>query len=83
MTYKDFQDIQLSRLAMGNMRLPTKGEGMDAPIDEEKAQEIIDYGMANGINYYDTAYVYHGGESEKFQGRALKENPRESYRLAT
>ncbi len=83
MTYKDFQDIQLSRLAMGNMRLPTKGEGMDAPIDEEKAQEIIDYGMANGINYYDTAYVYHGGESEKFLGRALKKYPRESYHLAT
>lgn len=69
----------LSRLGMGNMRLPTR----DGAIDYEKAQEIIDYLMAQSVNYYDTAYMYHGGESEKFIGHALKKYPRESYYLAS
>ena len=81
MIYKDFQGENISVLGMGNMRLPTKGEG--GPIDREKAQAIIDYAMANGINYYDTAYPYHGGESESFLGEAMKKYPRESYKLAT
>ena len=72
----------VSRLGMGNMRLPVK-PGENEPIDYSKAQEIIDYAMANGINYFDTAYVYHGGDSEKFLGTALKNYPRESYKLAT
>lgn len=79
MIYKDFQDISLSRLGMGNMRLPVKR----GKIDYEKAQEIIDYAMEQGINYYDTAYVYHQGESEKFLGHALKKYPRDSYYIAT
>lgn len=83
MIYKELCGERLSRLGMGNMRLPTKGEGMSAPIDEEKAQEIIDYVYASGVNYYDTAYMYHGGESERFIGRALKKYPRESYHLAS
>lgn len=71
MIYKKFQDINLSRLGMGNMRLPvSRGR-----IDEKRAQEIIDYAMAQGINYYDTAYVYHSGESESFLGKALKNIP--------
>lgn len=79
MIYKKFQDINLSRLGMGNMRLPvSRGR-----IDEKRAQEIIDYAMAQGINYYDTAYVYHSGESESFLGKALKKYPRDSYYLAT
>ena len=49
MEYKPFKDIQLSRLGMGNMRLPTDGEGFNAPINYEKAHEIIDYGMAHGM----------------------------------
>ncbi|NLO47769.1 MAG: oxidoreductase [Clostridiales bacterium] len=82
MIYKPFKDgIKLSRLGMGNMRLPTQ-DGM-GPIDREKAQEIIDYAIAKGINYFDTAYVYHNGESEKFLGEALKKYPRDSYYLAT
>jgi predicted aldo/keto reductase-like oxidoreductase len=52
-------------------------------IDRERAQEIIDYAIAQGINYFDTAYVYHNGESEKFLGDALKKVPRDSYCLAT
>ena len=73
MIYKKFQDLSLSRLGMGNMRLPvSRGR-----IDEKRAQEIIDYAMAQGINYYDTAYVYHSGESESFLGKALKKYPRD------
>lgn len=78
--YKD--GIALSRLGMGNMRLPI-GPGGDSDIDYEKAQEIIDYGMSHGINYYDTAYVYHRGESERFVGKALAKYDRSSYCIAT
>jgi len=66
---------------MGNMRLPTVGER--GPIDEEKAREIIEYAYEYGINYFDTAYVYHGGESERFVGKILSRYPRESWYLAT
>ena len=54
MIYNQFCGENISRLGMGNMRLPVK-PGPGEPIDYEKAQEIIDYAMANGINYYDTA----------------------------
>ena len=83
MEYKAFQDIKLSRLGMGNMRLPTQGDGFNAPIDYKKAHEIIDYGMAHGITYYDTAYVYNGGDSERCLGEALKKYPRDSFYVAT
>lgn len=82
MEVKAFQDITLSRLGMGNMRLPTRNGDPNA-VDEEQAQEIIDYGMSYGINYYDTAYVYMAGNSERFLGRAMKKYPRDSYYLAT
>ncbi|MCM1049239.1 MAG: aldo/keto reductase [Clostridiales bacterium] len=83
MIYKPFKDISLSRLGMGNMRLPVQADKAGAPIDRVRAQEIIDYAMANGINYYDSAYVYHSGESEKFLGEAMKKYPRESFYFAT
>lgn len=83
MIYKNFQGIKLSRLGMGNMRLPVRQDVEGNPIDYDKAQEIIDYAMANGINYYDTAYVYHGGESEKFVGHALAKYDRSSFYVAT
>ncbi|MBE5889847.1 MAG: oxidoreductase [Lachnospiraceae bacterium] len=83
MEKKAFKDgISLSRLGMGNMRLPI-GTGGDKDIDYAKAQEIIDYGMSHGINYYDTAYVYHEGESERFVGKALSKYDRDSYYIAT
>lgn len=82
MENKGFKDIQLSRLGMGNMRLPVV-DGRDKDIDYAKAQAIIDYGMEHGITYYDTAYVYHEGESETFLGNAMKAYPRESYYIAT
>ena len=80
MEYKAFQDLSLSRLGMGNMRLPTTEPG--GPIDKEKAQAIIDRVIAQGVNYFDTAYMYHGGQSELFLGEALKKYPRDSYYLA-
>lgn len=81
MIYKVSCGEKLSLLGMGNMRLPTVGK--NGPIDEEKAQAIIDYVYAQGVNYYDTAYMYHGGESERFVGRALKKYPRDSFYLAS
>lgn len=54
MLYKDFQDLKLSALGMGAMRLPVV-EGDDARIDEQAAADMVDYAMAHGINYYDTA----------------------------
>jgi len=81
MIYKQFKDMNLSWLGMGNMRLPTQGQR--GPIDEEKARKIIEYAYENGVNYFDTAYRYHDGESESFVGRVLSQYPRESWYLAT
>lgn len=83
MVYQEFHQIKLSPLGMGNMRLPTVGDKPEAPIDYTRAKEIIDYAMTNGVNYYDTAYVYHQGESEVFLGKALADYDRNSYYLAT
>jgi len=79
--YKQFQDLQLSTLGMGNMRLPIAGQ--KGPIDREKAREIIAYAYQNGVNYFDTAYRYHDGESEEVVGEALKAFPRDTWYLAT
>ena len=81
MVYQPFQDAKLSALGMGAMRLPVIG-GDDAKIDEEAAKKMIAYAMEKGINYYDTAWGYHGGHSEVILGRALRPYPRESYYLA-
>ncbi|MDE7121457.1 MAG: aldo/keto reductase, partial [Oscillospiraceae bacterium] len=82
MIYRNFQDIKLSGLGLGMMRLPVI-DGDDSRIDEEKSAEMIDYAMKNGINYYDTAWGYHNGNSELTAGKFLKEYPRESYYLAS
>ena len=82
MYYKEMAGEKVSALGMGNMRLPTL-PGEREKIDWDKAREIIDYAMSHGINYYDTAYRYHGGESETFIGEALKKYPRESFLLAS
>ena len=80
MIYKTFKDLHISQLGMGNMRLPVNADGS---IDTEQAQRIIDYAFDHGVNYYDTAYVYHKGESESFLGNALRNRPRDRYFLAT
>ena len=82
MIYKDYQGIKLSALGMGTMRLPLI-DGDDTKIDEAAAKEMTAYAMEKGINYYDTAWGYHGGNSELVMGRILKEYPRDSFYLAT
>ncbi len=82
MIYRDFQDMKLSGLGMGAMRLPVI-DGDDSRIDETKAQAMVDYAMEQGVNYYDTAWGYHDGHSETVMGKALSRYPRESYYLAT
>jgi len=82
MKYKGFKDIpKLSRLGMGVMRMPVH-DGDYARIDYEKAKAVIDRCMKSGVNYYDTAYIYHEGRSEEFTGKALVEYPRGSYYVA-
>ena len=81
MIYKEFQGLKLSALGMGCMRLPVL-DGDDARIDESAAAEMVDLAMASGVNYYDTAWGYHDGNSELVLGRALAKYPRESFYLA-
>ena len=81
MIYKPFKELNLSLLGMGAMRLPTRGE--NGPIDEEKAREIIEYAFEHGVNYFDTAFRYHSGDSETFLGRALERFPRDKWHIAS
>ena len=81
MQYKDFKGLKLSALGMGCMRLPVI-DGNDAQVDEAAAKEMIDYAMAHGVNYYDTAWGYHNGNSETVLGRALAQYSREQFYLA-
>lgn len=82
MIYKKYQNMELSALGMGAMRLPVI-DGDDTKIDEAATREMVAYGMEKGINYYDTAWGYHGGNSELVMGRVLKDYPRESFYLAS
>ena len=77
--YRKKTNDKLSLLGFGCMRFPQK----DGKIDEELAEKMLDYAHAQGVNYYDTAYMYHGGESERFLGKVLDKYPRSSYYLAT
>lgn len=79
--YKDTQ-LAISVLGLGCMRLP-KISADKEDIDYEKAQEMVDYALAHGINYFDTAHMYHDGLSEEFVGKALKKHDRASFFLAT
>ena len=82
MIYNDFQGLKLSALGMGNMRLPVL-DGNDNNIDVDAAKEMIAFCMNSGINYYDTAYGYHGGNSELVVGQLLKNYERSSFYLAS
>ena len=80
MIYNDFQDLKLSNLGLGMMRLPLNEDGL---IDEIKTEEMIKYALENGINYFDTAWGYHNGESENVVGKILSKYARETYYLAS
>jgi len=81
MQYYDFNGLQLSALGFGAMRLPVI-DGDDARIDEPLTLQMVEYAYDHGINYFDTAWGYHGGNSERVLGRALARYPRESFYLA-
>ncbi len=82
MVYRKFQDMELSALGLGAMRLPVI-DGDDSRIDEEAAGRMVDYAMENGINYYDTAWGYHSGNSELVMGKLLSKYPRDKFYLAS
>ena len=71
--------IETSLLGFGCMRLPVK----DGKIDRERTAAMIDTAYKAGVNYYDTAYPYHGGESELAVGEILNKYDRSTYFLAT
>lgn len=72
--------IETSLLGYGCMRFPVNGEGK---IDEPEAEKLLKKAIAEGVNYLDTAYPYHGGDSELFVGKVLKQYDRSSLYLAT
>lgn len=82
MIYKKFQNLQLSALGFGTMRLPTV-DGVYSHIDEQAAAEMFDYAIKNGVNYFDTAWGYHDGQSEIVTGKLLSKYPRDKFYLAS
>lgn len=82
MEYRSFENlgIKTSLLGFGCMRFPKHRDGS---INEEKAEKMIDTAYQAGVNYYDTAYIYHNGKSEEFIGTVLDKYDRSSYYLAT
>jgi predicted aldo/keto reductase-like oxidoreductase len=84
MQYRKFGKIdwQASAIGFGCMRLPTLG-GNSGNIDQEKVTEMIHWAIEAGVNYFDTAYVYHAQKSENALGKALQGGYRERISIAT
>jgi len=80
MIFHDFQDLKLSMLGMGCMRLPMLED--KSGVDEARTEEMVRYAMEQGVNYFDVAWPYHGGTAEIIIGRILSQFPRDSYYLA-
>ena len=82
MEYRHWEKANLttSLLGYGCMRFPTLPDG---GIDEARAEALLNTAREAGVNYFDTAYPYHGGKSEPFVGRVIAKWPRESFYLAT
>ena len=80
MIYNDFKGKKLSMLGMGGMRFPCLADG---EVDIHKTEELFDYCIKNGVNYFDTAWFYHKGKSEEIMGRILSKYPRDSFYIAT
>ena len=81
MLHNQFQDLQLSALGFGAMRLPLLPDGSGA-IDQAELDRMVDAAMAAGVNYFDTAHPYHDGKSEGAIGRSLARYPRKTWHLA-
>jgi len=83
MNYRSFcGDVSLSQLGYGSMRLPRIEGRSDGPIDFSRAKEIVHTCFEQGVNYFDTAYIYHEGTSEVLLGEALAAYPRDSFHVA-
>lgn len=83
MEYRNYLDtgLKTSLLGFGCMRFPTLADGKT--IDKEMTERMVDLAYASGVNYYDTAYVYQQGESERTIGAILKKYPRDSFYLTS
>lgn len=79
MTKRNMCGESVSLLGFGCMRFPTR----DGKIDRERAGEMLRLAYDSGVNYFDTAYPYHDGESEEFVGQFLSQYPRDSFYIAT
>ena len=74
MYYNDYDGLKLSGIGFGAMRLPVIN-GNDADIDEAEAIRLVDKAYESGVNYFDTAWGYHGGNSEIVMGRRSRSTP--------
>ena len=83
MIYKQFKDKKLSSLGFGVMRLPATAPGYGAPIEYVQATQMLEHAFDSGINYFDTSYFYHDGDSERFLGRTMANVPRDTWYLAS
>ena len=81
MLYTDFKGKKLSTLGYGGMRLPAS-DPKGHVLDEQETARLIEYALNNGVNYFDTAFFYHAGNSERVLGNALARFPRDTWYIA-